>query len=225
MVSKIGKVTSGLNRLRSILKLRVQVYCAKVMTSDEPSNNPASVLSDAELYQALKAGQKSALGSLYDRYGKLVYRLAFKILNNAQEAEDLTQEIFVSLWRSPSYNPARGSLGGFLTTLTRSRAIDKLRSRSTSSKFLARWSQTLSADLTNTPFEQAAFAERSQQVRNALTLLSPEQRQVLELLYYEGLSQSEIAQRLEIPLGTVKTRSRLGLLKLRQALAEFIMIN
>ena len=176
---------------------------------------------DAELYQALQAGQKSALGILYDRYGKLVYGLALKILNNPQEAEDLTQEIFLTLWRNQTYNPARGSVGSFLATMTRSRAIDKIRSRNSSLKFLARWSKTMSAPITpNQPLEQASFAERQGQIRQALTQISQEQRQVLEMSYYEGMSQSEIAQQLNIPLGTVKTRSRLGLLKLRQALED-----
>ena len=178
---------------------------------------------DTELFQALKAGQTSALGILYDRYGKLVYGLALHILKNPQEAEDLTQEIFLALWRSNSYNPARGSLSSYLTTMTRSRAIDKLRSRGTSLKFLDRWRRTMSVESSsNTPFDVAAHAERSQQVQNALAQLSPNQRQVLEMAYYEGLSQSEIAQQLDLPLGTVKTRSRLGLLKLRQTLEDFL---
>lgn len=190
-------------------------------SNDKPMS-PSSV-TDAEIYRALQAGQKSALGILYDRYGKLVYGLALKILNNSQEAEDLTQEIFLALWRNRTYNPDRGSLGSFLITMTRSRSIDKLRSRNASFKFLDRWTQTMSAQtFPNTPFENASYVERSQQVRDALARLSQEQRQVLEMLYYEGLSQSEISQQLNIPLGTVKTRSRLGLLKLRQALAKII---
>lgn len=179
---------------------------------------------DTELVQALKDGQSSALGILYDRYGRLVYGLALRILNNPQEAEDLTQEIFLVLWRSNTYNPARGSLSSFLTTMTRSRAIDKLRSRGTSLKFLDRWRRNMTAETApNSPFEQASLSERSQRVRNALAQLSEDQRQVLEMAYYQGLSQSEIAQQLDLPLGTVKTRSRLGLLKLRQTLEDFIL--
>lgn len=101
---------------------------------------------DAELFWAITARHPSALGILYDRYGSLVYRLALRILANPQEAEDLTQEIFLNLWQSRTYNPARGSLGSFLTTLTRSRAIDKLRSRSTNLKFLQRLSQIMATE-------------------------------------------------------------------------------
>jgi RNA polymerase sigma-70 factor (ECF subfamily) len=195
------------------------------MNSDDKSDNPTLPLSptDTELFESLKAGQISALDTLYDRYGRLVYGLALQILKNPQEAEDLTQEIFLAFWHRELYNPTRGSLGSFLTTMTRCRAIDKLRSRGAFHKFLERWRSTLPTDtLTNTPFERASYAERSQQVQNALAQLSPNQRQVLEMFYYEGLTHAEIAQRLKIPLGTVKTRSRLGLLKLRQTLEDFM---
>jgi RNA polymerase sigma-70 factor (ECF subfamily) len=179
--------------------------------------------SDEELIQALKAGQSSALGILYDRYASLVYRLALRILTNHQEAEDLTQEIFLNLWRSGSYNPSRGSLSSFLTTLTRSRAIDKLRSRGSNLKFIQRWSQMMVNETSSlTPFESAALSQRSHQVRQALTQLPEKQRQVLEMAYYEGLSQSEIAAQLGIPLGTIKTWSRQGLLNLRKNLRDFI---
>lgn len=189
----------------------------------QDSSSKMNALMDSEIYQALKAGEKSALGILYDRYGKLVYGLAYKILNNSPEAEDLTQEIFLALWRNDIYNPTRGSLGNFLAMMTRSRAIDKLRSRNTSARFLERWSKIISTEtFVNTPFEQASIAERSQQIQHALAQLSQEQRQILEMIYYEGLSQSEIAKQLNIPLGTVKTRSRLGLLKLRLYLKDFM---
>lgn len=179
--------------------------------------------SDEELIQALKAGQSSALGILYDRYASLVYRLALRILTNPQEAEDLTQEIFLNLWRSGSYNPSRGSLSSFLTTLTRSRAIDKIRSRGSNLKFIQRWSQMMVNETSSlTPFESAALSQRSHQVRHALTQLPEKQRQVLEMAYYEGLSQSEIAAQLGIPLGTIKTWSRQGLLNLRKNLRDFI---
>ena len=178
---------------------------------------------DAELVRALKAGQPSALGILYDRYTNLVYGLALRILANPQEAEDLTQEIFLTLWRKGTYNPTRGSLGSFLTTLTRSRAIDKLRSRGTNLKFLQRWSQTMMTETpTPTPFELASLSQRSQYVRDALAQLPVKQRQVLEMSYYDGCSQAEIAKQLDIPLGTIKTWARQGLLKLRQNLQDFI---
>jgi RNA polymerase sigma-70 factor (ECF subfamily) len=178
---------------------------------------------DTELFLALKAGEQGALTIFYDRYASLVYRLALRILVNTQEAEDLTQEVFLNLWRSSTYNPSRGSLSSFLTTLTRSRAIDKLRSRSSNLKFLQRWSQAMTTQpQPPTPFEFASIHQRSEYVRDALAKLPDKQRQVLEMAYYDGLSQSEIATRLEIPLGTVKSWSRQGLLNLRQHLKALI---
>lgn len=178
---------------------------------------------DTELWRALKAGESEALGILYDRYASLVYRLALRILANPQEAEDLTQEIFLTFWRSNKYNPARGSTSSFLTTMTRSRAIDKLRARGTKLTFLQRWGQMMTTQASPpTPFEMASLKERSQRVNSALAQLPSSQRQVLEMAYYDGLSQSEIARQLDKPLGTIKTWSRQGLLNLRKNLQNFI---
>ncbi len=195
------------------------------MNIESVNDRPPELLvqSDAELFYALKAGQSSALGILYDRYATLVYRLALKILTNPQEAEDLTQEIFLTLWRNQAYNPDRGSLSSFLTTLTRSRAIDKLRSRDSKLKFLQRWRQTMTTETPQlTPFEEASLNQRSEYVRLALNKLPDNHRKVLEMAYYEGLSQSEIAKQLNTPLGTIKTWARQGLLKLRKNLQDFI---
>lgn len=201
------------------------LFCKKPMDLDsaEYRVNCHDLQTDAELFQAMAAGQSSALGCLYDRYSSLVYRLALRILQNPQEAEDLTHEIFLNFWRSGSYNPTRGSLGSFLTTLTRSRAIDKLRSRGSNLKFIQRWSQMMVTETSPlTPFESASLTQRSHCVRNALAHLPEKQRQVLEMAYYDGLSQSEIAAQLDIPLGTIKTWSRQGLLNLRKNLQDFI---
>ena len=174
---------------------------------------------DLELIQALKTGQPSALGKLYDRYGSVVYGLALKILKNAQEAEDLTQEIFVSFWHKNTYDPARGSLSNYLVMMTRSRSLDKLRSRSSRSKFLERWRQTTTQAFSRSAFEQVDIWDTSQQVQEALAQLPEQQRKVLEMAYYQDLSQSEIAKTLNIPLGTVKTSARQALKKLRKILS------
>ncbi|MBF1999166.1 MAG: sigma-70 family RNA polymerase sigma factor [Synechococcales cyanobacterium M58_A2018_015] len=179
--------------------------------------------SDLDLLLALKAGEVASLGTLYDRYAKLVFGLAFKILENSEEAEDVTQDVFLTLWRRSTYDPARGSLSSFLTTMTRSRAIDKLRARGSRLRFLQRWQGVVRTEASAaTPLEHASLGERSQLVRGALAQLPESERRILEIAYYEGLSQSEIAKRLNIPLGTVKTRSRQGLLKLRKTLQDYI---
>lgn len=194
------------------------------MHPDSPKPEPsASEQTDADLFFALKAGRVEALGALYDRYSNLVYGLALRVLSNSEEAEDVTQEIFLSLWHKDTYNPMRGSLSSFLVTMTRSRSIDRLRSRNTKLKFLQRWKRISTAEgIAANPLEQVSMDERSQIIRDALARLPDSERQVLEIAYFEGLSQSEIAKRLDTPLGTVKTRTRQGLLKLKQHLRDFI---
>jgi len=195
------------------------------MHPDSPKSEPSalSAQTDADLFLALKAGHVEALSALYDRYSNLVYGLALRVLSNSEEAEDITQEIFLALWHKDNFNPSRGSLSSFLVTMTRSRSIDRLRSRNTKLKFLQRWKRITTAESTSmNPLEQVSMNERSQLIREALTRLPDSERQVLEIAYYEGLSQSEIAKRLGTPLGTVKTRTRQGLLKLKQNLRDFI---
>lgn len=174
---------------------------------------------DLELLQALKTGQTTALSKLYDRYGAVVYGLALKILKDAQEAEDLTQEVFVTLWNNNTYNPARGSLSNYLVVMTRSRSLDKLRSRGSRRKFLERWQHTTVPAFTLSASEQIDIWDTSQQVRQALAQLPEQQRKILEMAYYQDLSQSEIAKTLNIPLGTVKTSARQALKKLRKILS------
>lgn len=214
--------------MESILSLRTALYFAQPMDLDSTdsvfsNSNVAAKATDAEVWQALKAGQSQALRIIYERYASLVYRLALRILTNAQEAEDLTQEIFLNLWRNRGYDPLRGSLSSYLTTLTRSRAIDKLRSRGTQLKFLQRWGQMITPESsTLSPLEMASLSQRSEQVKTAIAQLPANQRQVLEMAYFEGFSQSEIAKKLETPLGTVKSWSRQGLLTLRKNLHNLI---
>jgi RNA polymerase sigma-70 factor, ECF subfamily len=181
---------------------------------------------DKQLFQDLKAGQTSALNALYQRYAPIVYGLALQILKESQEAEDVTQDIFISLWKSDTYDPTRGSLGSYLTTLTRSRSIDKLRSRGRKLKFLERWGQIMPLDTgPSSLMEQVSFRERSERVREALSQIPENQRQALELVYFGGYSQVEIAQQYEVPLGTVKSWLRLGLVKLRQQLQSSLGNN
>ena len=203
----------------------VSVYSPESMDLSSPdrhSSEPSSS-SDAALLDDLEAKQPAALRCLYDRYGSVVYGVALKVLHSQPEAEDLTQEIFLSLWQRPVDRAKHGHLLRYLIAMTRSRAIDKLRSRSRTLNLVQRWGQNVTAaPPAPTPVEQAVFNERSQQVRQALTQLSDQQRQVIELAYDAGLSQSEIAQQLHKPLGSVKSWTRQGLLKLKQLLQDSI---
>ncbi|MEH1844801.1 MAG: sigma-70 family RNA polymerase sigma factor [Nostoc sp.] len=201
------------------------VYSPESMDLSSPdrhSSEPSSS-SDAALLDDLEAHLPAALGCLYDRYGSVVYGVALKVLQSQPEAEDLTQEIFLSLWQRPVDSAKHGHLMRYLIAMTRTRAIDKLRSRSRTLNLVQRWGQSVTAAPgAHTPVEQAIFNERSQQVRQALTQLSDQQRQVIELAYDAGLSQSEIAQQLHKPLGSVKSWTRQGLLKLKQLLQHSI---
>ncbi len=176
---------------------------------------------DAVMYQALQGGQTEALGILYDRHAGLVYSLALKTLGSPQEAEDLTQDIFLNLTRSTAYDPRRGSIRTFLAILTRSRALDRIRSRNTAHSLLTRFQPGSSAETSQTPLEEMFQNERSQEVQTALTQLPESEQQILRMAYYDGLSQSEIAEQLSMPLGTVKTKTRRSLLRLRQTLTDY----
>ena len=176
---------------------------------------------DAALFLSLQQGNKSALVALYDRYSRLVYTIAWRILNSGPEAEDLTQEIFLHLWQKSAYDPNRGPLSRFLSTVTRNRAIDRVRSGSNQSRILKGLTHQGSAVAAlSLPEEQAFQGERSHQVREALQALPDQQRDLLWLSFYHGLSQSDIASHTNIPLGTVKSRMRQSLINLKAALQD-----
>jgi RNA polymerase sigma-70 factor (ECF subfamily) len=163
-----------------------------------------------ELLRRLTGGEVAALGQFYDLHAGLVNGLALRILRDAAEAEDVVQEVFVQVWRQAErYDPGRGSPEAWLCTIARSRALDRLRRRTTRREDPE---PSTPASIT-TPRTEEALA-----VRKALDSLSPDQRRALELAYYEGLTQTEIAQRLGEPLGTIKTRMRTAMIRLRDLL-------
>lgn len=178
---------------------------------------------DAALVHQLWAGDLTALGALYDRYSSLVYGIALKGLGNVGEAEDLTQEVFLCLARAHTYDPQRGALASYLTVLTRSRAIDRLRARATQQKYLSQWNQLQDSVELAMPMHHVTQQERRVVVREALGTLKDRQREVLEMSYYEGQSQRDIATQLGVPLGTVKSWARRGLLQLREQLKDHLL--
>jgi RNA polymerase sigma-70 factor, ECF subfamily len=174
--------------------------------------------SDVELLHAIARGDEGALARLYDTYRVILFGLLVRILNSREEAEDILQEVFLQVWRrARDFDEKRGRPFTWLVTLTRSRAIDRLR-------LLAARQRLAAAAERNQPEEASdAFSDtvRSGQreiVRQALAELPEEQRHTLMLAYFEGLTQSEIAAKLGAPLGTVKTRMRSGMIKLRALL-------
>lgn len=194
------------------------------MSFESPSHSSGDDrfnLADADLFLLLQNGQTDILGVLYDRHAALVYGIALQLLGNTTEAEDLTQDIFLLLTKECSYDSKRGSLRTYLAILTRSRALDRLRARTRNQKRLRdRSSNENDKVLSRSPIEDISQLERSQSVQRALQQLSTKEQEVLKMAYYQGLSQSEIATQLNTALGTVKSRARRGLLKLRQALID-----
>ena len=174
---------------------------------------------DAQLLNRLAAGDRDAISELYDRHAARVYSLAHHMLRNGSDAEDVVQEVFSQAWRTaPSYRAERGSVIAWLLVMTRTRSIDRIRARRGSEATLdAAGYQTIASDAP--PTADALIArEQAAGVRDALTLLPEEQRRPLELAYFDGLSQTEIAEQLRTPLGTIKTRMRAALASLRRSL-------
>ena len=177
---------------------------------------------DADLVRGLKAHESRAMNDLYDRYGRLIYSLILRIVRNPSTAEDLVQETFLRIWnRVQSFDAERGALGAWVLTVARNRAIDYLRSTDGRMQAGAMELDQLERPGLFAKLDSAALAiDRVRRLKSAFEKLTPTQRQVLELAYYEGMSQTEMAERLKQPLGTVKTWTRSALKILRDELAE-----
>ena len=176
------------------------------------------------LVQRVATGDQSALATLYDTTNRLVYGLVLRVLGDVSSAEEVLLDVYTQVWRqAASYDANRGAPLAWLTTIARSRAIDRLRSGWQDQR--RKESLDVLGDTpagAASPEEMTVASERQKFVREALDSLTPEQREVIELAYYSGLSHSEIAAKLNQPLGTVKTRTRLGMMKLREALAPML---
>ena len=176
---------------------------------------------DAELLRAVARGDEAAFARVYDRYSPILLGLLLRILRSRAEAEDVLQEVFLQVWQQArSFDPTRGRPFTWLVTLSRSRAIDRLRAVDSRERAAQRSAEDAPPDAApqGRADEDAIRAEHAEAVRDALSELPEEQRQVLVLAYLEGMSQSEIAAAKNQPLGTVKTRTRAGLKKLSEAL-------
>ena len=176
--------------------------------------------SDPELAERLKRREPQAMADLYDRYGRLAYSLILRIVRDAQMAEDLVQETFLRVWsRVQAFDSQRGALGPWLLAVARNRAIDYLRSvdgrmARSSYELVEMENPALFANLET----QMMVSDLAGRVREAMSKLNSSQRSVIELAYFDGLSQTEIAERLGQPLGTVKTWVRTALKNLRETL-------
>ncbi len=195
--------------LRSIHRAKAEDSTATPNTAPDT----ASAQIDADLLEKVQGGDGQAMATLYDRYSKVVYSVALRVLRDPASAEDILQEIFMQVWRSPAkFVATRGSLGGWLAVVARNRSIDRLRRK--------RPTEQVEEMNLATPGNLADEAERNimtERARVVILQLPYEQRKTLEMAFFDGLTHSEIAEMTGDPLGTVKTRIRSALLTLRKA--------
>jgi RNA polymerase sigma-70 factor (ECF subfamily) len=177
---------------------------------------------DAELVQLVAADDTDALRVLYERYGSIVFGMAQRVLGDRQLAEECTQDVFVALWRSAAkYEPGRAQVSTWLVGIAKYRAIDLVRRRAArpADPYAEIWQGDESPDSA----ELVAAGDQAQRIAAAVAELPPPQREALQLAYFDGLSHSEIAERLAVPLGTIKGRIRLALDRLRELAPEFAL--
>ena len=189
------------------------------MAADDAMSEPAS--DELLVRRVATDGDQDALSQLFDRYQAQMYGLAMRITNDTAMAQDAVQEAFVGIWRNAArYRDSRASVRTWMLSITHHRSIDMLRRRRASVP-LPEGETTQESLTTPDVWPEVARAADADAVRAAITLLSAEQRQAIELAYFAGLTQAEIAARVGAPLGTIKSRVRLGLLQLRRQLESF----
>ncbi len=182
----------------------------------------SAVLTDDQLMSALTRGESWAMTALYDRYARLVFSLALRILNDRAAAEEAVQEVFVKVWkRARDYDTTRGKFSSWLTGIVHNHAIDELRRRRvrpSASEDEDAMSEVVADE--PAPLDMAMQSLERRRIVEALEAIPAEQRKPIEMAYFEGYTQQEISERLGEPLGTVKTRMRLGMQKLKSLLDE-----
>lgn len=182
-----------------------------------------TIVDDASLLDRIAQRDQTALSQLYDRYARTIYGMAYKSIGSVEESEEVVLDVFAQVWRiAERFDRAKGKADTWLFVLARSRILDRLRKLQRNCPSFSMESETGEIQLAASsvePIEEVAIRERRDRILSALQLLPPEQCLVIELAYYGGLSQSQIAEKLGISLGTVKTRIRLGLNKLKNAIA------
>lgn len=186
-------------------------------------NKPKTPVPEKEwvgLVQSIAAGDQRALHAIYSRTHRMVFTLIVRITGNRETAEELTLDVFHDVWRRASrYDPAGGSVVGWIMNQARSRAIDRLRFEHRKKRVNDHAGSPAKPAAASGPYEALEISEQSDLLRDALQVLTPDERQVIETAFFSELTYAEVAETLDQPLGTVKTRIRSGLAKLRQALA------
>lgn len=181
---------------------------------------------EIELLRRVAKGDRSAFEELYDRFSGVLFSTAYRVLNNQEATEDVIQDVFIQIWeKAPLYNPALGKPMTWAITLTRNKAIDRLRSTQRRGRLqdeMQREAETFEQFDERSSFDAASGVETGKLVRDAVQKLSKDQREAIELAFFSSLTQTEIAERLNEPLGTVKARIRRGMLRLKEILGSKI---
>jgi len=195
------------------------------MPAEDSESPEERAKANAALIKRMAGGDRDALAELYDKLSRPLFATARHILNDAAEAQDVVHDVFMSLWENAAtFDSSRGAAFSWAVTLTRNRAIDRLRSRANRARLLE---SSIPDDLgydedsgSMAGLDKADLGDRAAAVRTALAELPTEQQRALELAFFSGLTQKEIAEKLSEPIGTVKARIRRGLIKLRDMLAS-----
>ena len=187
-------------------------------------SDPAQQLAaEIALLRRVAQGDRRSFEELYDRFSGVLFSIANRVLNNQEAAEDVLQDVFIQIWeKAPLYDPARGKPMTWAVTLTRNKAIDRLRSTQRRSRLqddVQRESEAFEQFDDRSSFDEVASGESGKLVREAVQKLSKDHREAIELAFFSSLTQTEIAERLNEPLGTVKARIRRGMMKLRDVLS------
>jgi RNA polymerase sigma-70 factor (ECF subfamily) len=184
---------------------------------------PEDVREDISLIERIVARDERAVADLYDRHNRLLFGLILRILRDRSEAEEVLQEVFVQIWnKAETYNVALGSPAAWLVRVARNRAIDRLRANTVRLRAVESAPEPAAVE---SPETKAAATEQQRAIGRALETLPSEQRVLIEQAYFLGLTQSELAERFKLPLGTVKTRIRTGMMALRQQLAQSFSVQ
>jgi RNA polymerase sigma-70 factor (ECF subfamily) len=183
--------------------------------------NQEDTAADIRLLERIVARDEAAVGALYDRHSRLLFGLILRIIRDRAEAEEILQEVFVLVWtRSETYNVSLGPPAAWLVRIARNRAIDRLRANNVRLRAVESAPEPAPAE---NPESRASLGEQQRAVARALESLPADQRMLIEQAYFLGLTQSELAERFKLPLGTVKTRIRTGMLALREQLSQVVI--
>jgi len=180
-------------------------------------NRQYAILADEDLMSLMEGGDEEAFAALYDRHSRAAYSLSYRMMGDRQAAEDLTQEAFLKVWRSAGgYRSERGSVRTWILSIAHNRGIDQLRSLASRRRTQDRVEQSAPRSQPSEAFAETWRNRQREQIREALSMLPEEQLKILELAYFSGYTHVEISNLMDLPLGTVKGRMRLGLKKIRE---------